>query len=77
MERRSNQASNAMLASVVRQFTPSRIEQQLLGHVFEFVVTSRCLGQPAELDPRDDQRPDEARRLLNGSLSPGQERSAA
>ena len=76
MERRSNQSGSAMLASVVRQFSPSRIEQQLLGQVFEFVVTRRH-GQPAEFDPLDDQPREEARRPLNGSNSPGQERRAA
>lgn len=77
MERRSIQARSAMLASVVRQFAPSRIEQQLLGQVFEFVVTLRRHGQPAEFDPVDDQPREEARRLLNGSISLGQERRAA
>ena len=37
MERRSNPAGSTRLASVVRQFTPSRIEHQLLAQVFEFV----------------------------------------
>jgi len=77
MERRLNDANSAMLASVVRQFVPSRIEQQLLGQVFEFVVTLRRHGQPAEPDLLDDQGPEDAGRLWNGSFSPGQERSAA
>lgn len=77
MERRLNRASSAMLASVVRQFAPSRIEQQLLGQVFEFVVTLRRHGQPTQFDPLDDQPREEDCRRLNGSISSGQERSAA
>lgn len=77
MERHSNHAGSAMLASVVRQFTPSRIEHQLLGQVFEFVVPLRRHGQPATLDPLDDQQPGETRRLLNGGISHAKERSAA
>jgi hypothetical protein len=49
----------------------------LLGQVFEFVVTLRRHGQPAEFDPVHDQPREEARRLLNGSISLGQERRAA
>ncbi len=41
MERRPSRASGTKLASVVRQFTPARIERQLLAQVFECVVTVR------------------------------------
>ncbi len=41
MERQAVLASKAMLATVVRQFAPSRIERQLLAQVFECVVTVR------------------------------------
>jgi hypothetical protein len=75
MERRSNRAGGAMLASVVRQFTPSRIEQQLLGQVFESVMTLRRHSQPSAFDSVDDRESDEARRL--NETSRGQERSAA
>jgi len=76
MERRSNRAGSAMLASVVRQFTPSRIEHQLLGQVFESVVTLRRHGQPAAFDSLDDREPAEAQRFLH-EVSQGQERRAA
>ncbi len=38
-------SDKGMMATVVRQFTPSRIEQQLLAQVFELVC-----GQRSELD---------------------------
>jgi len=37
-----NAAGNAMAARVVRQFTPSRIERQLLARVFDLVCDQRC-----------------------------------
>lgn len=41
-----NSAGNAMAAMVVRQFTPSRIERQLLAQVFDLVCDQRCdMGQ--------------------------------
>lgn len=75
MERRSNRTGSPLLASVVRQFIPSRIEHQLLGQVFESVVTLRRHGQPAACDSLDDREPDEARRL--DETPRGQERRAA
>ena len=41
MNRREKSASDATTALVVRQFSPSRIERQLLTQVFECVVTTR------------------------------------
>jgi hypothetical protein len=41
MDRRGKSASNAAIALVVRQFSPSRIERQLLMQVFECVVAKR------------------------------------
>ena len=37
-----NDAGHAMAAMVVRQFTPSRIERQLLAQVFDLVCDQRC-----------------------------------
>ena len=37
-----NRAGNAMAALVVRQFTPSRIERQLLAQVFDLVCGQQC-----------------------------------
>ena len=37
-----NDAGNAMAALVVRQFTPSRIEHQLLAQVFDLVCGRQC-----------------------------------
>ena len=77
MERRSNQADSTRLASVVRQFTPSRIEHQLLAQVFEFVVGVRRQEQPAAFDSVDDQQlSEELQRAYGGTLR-GTTRSAA
>jgi hypothetical protein len=38
MERQARVAGKAALAMVVREFSPSRIERQLLSQVFEYVV---------------------------------------
>lgn len=37
-----NDAGIAMVALVVRQFTPSRIERQLLAQVFDLVCGQQC-----------------------------------
>ena len=42
MDVSSSDAGNAMAALVVRQFTPSRIERQLLAQVFDLVCDQRC-----------------------------------
>lgn len=42
MDSPSGKAGNALTAVVLRQFTPSRIERQLLAQVFELVCGSRC-----------------------------------
>lgn len=39
MDRQTRVASKSVLAMVVREFSPSRIERQLLTQVFEYVVT--------------------------------------
>lgn len=77
MERRSNRADRTRLASVVRQFTPSRIEHQLLAQAFEFVVTVRHQGQPAAFDSVDDQQPSEELQRADGRTSRGTARSTA
>jgi hypothetical protein len=41
MDRRGKSAGSAAIALVVRQFSPSRIERQLLTQVFECVVARR------------------------------------
>jgi hypothetical protein len=40
-----NDAGNAMAALVVRQFTPSRIEHQLLAQVFDLVYGQQCAAE--------------------------------
>ena len=77
MERRSYQAESPRLASVVRQFTPSRIERQLLAQVFEFLVSVRPPRQPAVLGPGDGQQPNEELPRADGRTSRGTARSAA
>jgi hypothetical protein len=37
-----NDAGNAVVALVVRQFTPSRIEKQLLAQVFDLICGHQC-----------------------------------
>ena len=77
MERHSSNTSNAMLATVVRQFVPSRIERQLLAQVFEFVVAVQRNSQPMAFDSLDDQHLNEAACLSHVSLSGVVARSAA
>ena len=47
-----NHAGNAVTATVVRQFTPSRIERQLLAHVFELVCARQCDVEESHLATR-------------------------
>lgn len=61
MDGSSIRAGNEMTAAVVRQFTPSRIERQLLAQVFELVCgqrseveESRSAGQSAAHTHRVD-----------------------
>ena len=42
MDGPSSKAGNALTAVVIRQFTPSRIERQLLAQAFELVCGQRC-----------------------------------
>lgn len=37
-----NHGANAITTAVIREFTPSRIEQQLLAQVFEMVFIPQC-----------------------------------
>jgi hypothetical protein len=66
-----------MLATVVRQFAPSRIEHQLLAQVFEFVVTVQRNGPPAAFDVFDDLQPNLAAGFSDTSLSGLTARKAA
>jgi hypothetical protein len=77
MERRSNHPKDAMLASLIRQFAPSRLEHQLLAQVFESVVAVRRRGQPATLDSAGDPQPNEEQRVVAGNISRFARRSAA
>lgn len=77
MERRSNQADYTTLASVVRQFTPSRIEHQLLAQVFEFLVSSPRQGELAAVHSVDDHQPSEDFQRADGRTARGRARSAA
>ena len=45
MECRSKTACNELLAAIVRQFSPSRIERELLAQAFEVVVAGAVGGQ--------------------------------
>jgi hypothetical protein len=57
MERQARVASNALLAMVVREFSPSRIERQLLTHVFEYVVTVHRADNSEQDKFNNDQPP--------------------
>ena len=69
MERQPRQASKAMLATVTRQFAPSRIERELLAQVFEFVVTERHSDQPKAANASGAQQPNAERRNSNQSMA--------
>lgn len=76
MDRRGKSASNAAIALVVRQFSPSRIERQLLTQVFECVVAKRREAHKVVADGVD---PDahEVSRLAEAVSSREATRSAA
>lgn len=66
-----------MLASVVRHFSPSRIERQLLTQVFDFVVTVPRQVEPSAGDADEDQLPRVPSRFAAGSVSRHTQRRAA
>ena len=51
-----NRAGNAMTATVVRQFTRSRIERQLLAQVFELVCAPHWAVEESPLATQGDAR---------------------
>lgn len=77
MERCVKSASDAALALVVRQFSPSRIERQLLTQVFECVVTARREAHAVVRDGVEDQAANEVSRLAEMTSSRVATRSAA
>jgi hypothetical protein len=77
MERPARNASKAMLATVTRQFMPSRIERELLAQVFEFVVTERHRDRSMAADAFDAQQSKVAPRVSNPSIARPAARSAA
>lgn len=77
MDRRARQAGSSMLASVVRQFIPSRIERQLLTQVFDVVVAVPRQVEPSAWDPEEDQPPNTSSRLAEGRVSCHTQRRAA
>ena len=77
MERHARNASTVMLATVARQFVPSRIERELLAQVFEFVVTERHPDRSAAADAFDAQQPKAAPRVSHQSIARLAARSAA
>lgn len=77
MERRSKRLDSTRLSSVERQFSPSRVEHQLLAQVFEFVVSPRCSGRRATSDFVDDRQSNDERQHTDGRSFHGNARSAA
>jgi hypothetical protein len=77
MERRSRPSGNTRLSSVVRQFTPSRIELQLLAQVFEIVVSVRCPLLLAAADSVPDRHSNVESQGTDGKPLHGRPRSAA
>jgi hypothetical protein len=76
MDRRGRSASKATAALVVRQFSPSRIERQLLTQVFESLVARRCVAHEA-VDDAVGPGAQEASRLAKPTSSREAGRSAA
>lgn len=60
MDRQGKSVGSAAIALVVRQFSPSRIERQLLTQVFECVVTRRREGHTVVGDAGESDTPDES-----------------
>ena len=77
MERRSKEAVCRSLGSVVRQFTPSRLEHQLLAHVFEFVVSARFPGPLVTSNPAVDSQSNKEPQFTDAEALRGRTRSAA
>ena len=77
MDRRGKSASKAAIAFVVRQFSPSRIERQLLMQVFECVVTTQRDAHAMVRDGVVDQAANEVSRLEKKTSSRVATRSAA
>lgn len=77
MERRSKRLDSTQLSSVERQFSPSRVEHQLLAQVFEIVVSPRCSGRRSKSDCVDDRPSNDERQHTDGRSFYGNARSAA
>jgi hypothetical protein len=77
MDRRGKSASDAATALVVRQFSPSRIERQLLTQVFECVVATRRDAHEVVGNGVDDPETNEVSRLAETTSSREATRSAA
>jgi hypothetical protein len=68
MDCRKKSASNAAIALVVRQFSPSRIERQLLTQVFECVVAGRREANEKAGDHKDPTMQEVLRLAVTTSL---------
>lgn len=77
MERLSKRVDSTRLASVVRQFSPSRVEHQLLAQVFECVVSARCSRYPAAFDCADNRQPNDEPQRTDAKSLHNKIRSAA
>ncbi len=77
MDRRGKSASDAAIALVVRQFSPSRIEHQLLTQVFECVVATRRDAHEVVGNGVGDPETNEVSRLAETTSSREATRSAA
>ena len=77
MDRRGKSASDAAIALVVRQFSPSRIERQLLTQVFECVVATRRDVHEVVGHGAGDPETNEVSRLAETTSSREATRSAA
>ena len=77
MERQPKRLESNRLSSVVRQFRPARVEQQLLAQVFECVVSARCSRYPAALDWADDRQSNDGQQCTDVKSLHSKIRSAA
>jgi hypothetical protein len=77
MERQPKRLDSTRLSSVVRQFSPSRVEHQLLAQVFECVVSASCSRHPAAFDWADGRQSNDEQQCTDGKPLHSKIRSAA
>ncbi len=77
MERQPKRPKSNQFSSVVRQFRPSRVEQQLLAQVFECVVNACCSRQPVAPSRADHRQANDEQQDTDAKSLHSKIRSAA